>query len=69
MTKYWLITYQITYQKTDGSEVMTANTMTTISPGRWLLSMNEKHDSTVLLFAIEITEDEYEQFQRKLYSK
>lgn len=58
MDKHWLITYQ---QRVYGRELwQVANCTTNKSPAKWLIDTTARDDNcdTVLMFAVEITEDE-----------
>ena len=66
MDKHWLITYQ---QRVYGRELwQVANCATSKSPAQWLLDTKSRNDNcdTVLLFAIEISDDERQLLQERL---
>jgi hypothetical protein len=63
MDKHWLITYQ---QREYGRELwQIANCATSKSPAQWLLDACAKC-ATVLLFAVEITDDECHLIQNNI---
>lgn len=57
MQKHWLITYQ---QRNDfDGPWIPANTATKETPPQWLFEALNQCPRTILLFALEITSDEY----------
>ena len=67
MKKHWLITYQ---QREYGRELwQIANCATSKSPAQWLLDTHAvqiRPCATVLLFAVEISEDECQLIQENI---
>jgi hypothetical protein len=58
--KYWLITYQ--QKRFSDNYFQQSNCVTSKSPAQWLVDTTKEHEKTCktqLLFAIEITEDDY----------